>query len=133
MRLAQPRLFTFIDKAASAPTQAHLRVHRQRRGQQNLPVADLVLMKAEANYTWLIWADGERMLMPRTLKYYEARLPAGRFVRLHRTYSVNLSYIKSVARTLSGVQINLSDGTQLSVARRRWTKIRMQLFQRGIW
>lgn len=90
-------------------------------------------MKAEANYTWLIWADGERMLMPRTLKYYEARLPAGRFVRLHRTYSVNLSYIKSVARTLSGVQINLSDGTQLSVARRRWTKIRMQLFQRGIW
>lgn len=90
-------------------------------------------MKAETNYTWLIWANGERMLMPRTLKYYEAKLPTGRFVRLHRNYSVNLSYISDIKRTLSGVQINLSDGTQLIVARRRWTKIRMQLLQRGIW
>ena len=133
MTVAQPHSSTVTGNPGLPLSLPSLRVYLQHLGQQSLPVADLIMLKAEANYSWLIWADGTQMLMPRTLKYYEARLPTGSFVRLHRNYTVNMAHISSVERAPNGVLIHISNGTQLTVARRRWTKIRLQLCQKGIW
>lgn len=89
-----------------------------------MPVADLVFLQSDANYTWLNWTNGKRVLVPRTLKYLEDRLPQTGFIRLHRNYAVNVSHITAVSRTRKGVEVRLSNGQCLLVARRRWVEIR---------
>ena len=116
---------------ASAQPAPHLHFYHQ--GRQSMPLCELISLQSEDNYTWLIWTNGKRMLMPRTLKYYEAQLPLDGFIRLHRNYAVNVSHIVAVCKLpRTGIDVRLSNGTRLSVARRRWVQIRDRLYQLGI-
>lgn len=96
-------------------------------GRQSFSVADLVYLQAVANYSWLNWVDGRRMLMPRTLKYYSPKLPTDWFVRLHRNCVVNRRYVERLERTDTGGLVHLSTGDVLPVSRRRWSAVRRQL------
>ena len=108
-------------------------LHFYHQGRQSKPLCELVSLQSEDNYTWLIWANGKRLLMPRTLKYYEAQLPADGFIRLHRNCAVNISHIIAVRQlTRLGIEVTLSNGIRLAVARRRWVQIRDRLYQLGI-
>jgi DNA-binding LytR/AlgR family response regulator len=108
------------------PIRATLRVYFPKQGQQQLAVSELVYLQSEENYTWLFWADGQRTLLPRTLKYIEAKLPPNAFVRLHRHHTVNSSHVVGVCQTAGGLAIKLSNGQSLEVARRRMSQIRKQ-------
>ncbi|GAB3575202.1 hypothetical protein GCM10027578_39010 [Spirosoma luteolum] len=104
-----------------------LKLYLRESGRQSFPVGDLVYMQAVANYSWLNWMDGRRMLMPRTLKYYTPKLPAEWFIRLHRNCVVNRRYIERLERTDAGGIVHLTTGDQLLVSRRRWSTVRRQL------
>lgn len=98
------------------------------RGRQFRSVANLLGMRSSANYTWLLWQDGERNLMPRTLKYMEERLPAGQFVRLHRHCTINIDYIERIERpACDRMLVWLRTGECIEVARRRIMPVRKQL------
>ena len=101
-----------------------LRLYQRECGQQSFSVANLVYLQSETNYTWLHWKDGKRMLMPRTLKFYEPKLPNQYFFRLHRNCLVNARYIVGVERDQSGAYVLLTTGERLSISRRRWTTIK---------
>lgn len=60
-----------------------------------------------------IWRDdaGEPLVVLERLKNLEEMLPAGQFLRVHRSYIVNLSRIRA---TTAG-QITLDDGTRIPV------------------
>ncbi len=60
-----------------------------------------------------IWREdaGEPLIVLERLKNLEERLPAGQFLRVHRSYIVNLSRIRA---TTAG-QITLDDGTRIPV------------------
>ena len=120
------------NNATNAPMQATLQIYLHNMGQQRMPVCDLVLLQSEANYTWLVWTNGQRLLMPRTLKYYEGKLPIGGFVRLHRNCAVNVHHIVEIRRKVKVVEVQLSNGVCLTVARRRWTQVKQQFSQLGI-
>lgn len=96
-------------------------------GRQTFPVVNLVYLQAVANYSWLNWVDGQRMLMPRTLKFYAPKLPAELFVRLHRNCMVNKSFVSRLERTEAGGLVHLSTGEVLPISRRRWVTVRRQL------
>ncbi len=116
---------------ASTPPTPHLHFYHQ--GRQSMPLCELVSLQSAENYTWLIWANGKRLLMPRTLKYYEAQLPTDGFIRLHRNYAVNVSHIVAVRQlTRLSIEVTLSNGMRLAVARRRWIQIRDRLYQLGM-
>ena len=68
------------------------------KNRQNRPITDLIYMQSSANYTWLVWRNGDRVLMSRTLKHFEAQLPAGQFVRIHRHCTINTQHIACVER-----------------------------------
>ncbi|MEZ0539040.1 LytR/AlgR family response regulator transcription factor [Fibrella arboris] len=101
-----------------------LRLYQRECGQQSFPVVNLVYLQSETNYTWLNWKDGKRMLMPRTLKFYEPKLPNQFFFRLHRNCLVNARYILDVERDQTGAYVVLTTGERLSISRRRWTTIK---------
>ena len=60
-----------------------------------------------------IWRDdaGEPLIVLERLKNLEEMLPAGQFLRVHRSYIVNLSRIRATAAG----QITLDDGTRIPV------------------
>jgi DNA-binding LytR/AlgR family response regulator len=104
-----------------------LKLYLRDSGRQLFPVSDLVYMQAVANYSWLNWNDGQRLLMPRTLKYYTPKVPSDWFVRLHRNCIVNRQYVERLERTDTGGLVYLTTGEALPVSRRRWTLVRRQL------
>jgi len=104
-----------------------LNIFIRESGRQTFPVADLVYLQAVANYSWLNWVDGRRMLMPRTLKFYAPKLPTELFVRLHRNCVVNKRFVTRLERTDAGGLVHLSTGEVLPISRRRWVTVRRQL------
>lgn len=104
-----------------------LRLYLRETGRQFFPVEELVYLQAVANYSWLNWQDGQRMLMPRTLKYYTPKLPAEWFIRLHRNCVVNRRFVERLERTETGGLVYLTTGTVLPISRRRWAVVRRQL------
>ncbi|WP_460943652.1 LytR/AlgR family response regulator transcription factor [Spirosoma daeguense] len=104
-----------------------LKLYLRDAGRQSFSVTDLVYLQAVANYSWLNWVDGSRMLMPRTLKYYSPKLPTELFIRLHRNCVVNRRFVERLERTETGGTVHLTNGETLPVSRRRWSTVRRQL------
>jgi len=82
-----------------------------------LPVATLDFVKAEDDYV-LLRAQGRDHLKAETLASLEAQLPRDRFVRIHRSYLVNLDRLVRLEVEVTGAQTAvLKDGTRLPVSR----------------
>ncbi|MFD2932703.1 LytR/AlgR family response regulator transcription factor [Spirosoma flavum] len=121
-----------IPPRLSLPTDS-INMYIRHSGQLAIPIADLMFLQATGNYSWLHWKEGQRMLMPRTLKYYIPQLPKEWFVQLHRNCIVNLHYIERMERINpdKGGLVYLQSGAILLVSRRRWFAAK-QLFSQRI-
>lgn len=60
--------------------------------------ADIVYLESEGEYVRLHLAAGSTITTLFRLKNMESSLPAGRFMRVHRSYIVNLSHVSGYAR-----------------------------------
>ena len=72
----------------------------------------LLYIKADMDYTELV-STSRTHLSNETLAYWEEQLSASNFVRIHRSYLVN---IKSITK-FSSAQVQLSNGKTLNVGR----------------
>ncbi|GAB3892658.1 hypothetical protein GCM10028803_05710 [Larkinella knui] len=81
-------------------------------------------LKGFSNYTWLHYCDGRKVLVAKSLCFFEKRLPG--FFRVHKTALVNPYYIMDFkappGHKMAG-SISLKDGVTLPVSRRRWGQI----------
>ena len=101
------------------------------RGREHRPLTELLYLRSESNYSWLVWADGERILTARSLCFYVARIPADEFLQLHRGYVVNRRFIVDVASGADSERVAcLTTGEQLPISRRRWASVRGLLARR---
>ncbi|MDR2937927.1 MAG: LytTR family transcriptional regulator DNA-binding domain-containing protein [Prevotellaceae bacterium] len=60
-----------------------------------IPIAELRYVEADGDYVTLHTADG-KYLKERTMKYFEQHLPAQQFVRIHRSYIVNVDCVAKI-------------------------------------
>jgi two-component system LytT family response regulator len=82
-----------------------------------LPVEAIDFVKAEDDYV-LLRAAGKNHLKQQTLASLEEALPKGRFVRIHRSFLINLDRLKKVEPGETGAPTAvLADGTRLPVSR----------------
>jgi two-component system LytT family response regulator len=81
-------------------------------------VNNIVYCQAEENYTRIVTNRNEAILVAKTLKNIENLLPEKMFFRIHKSYLVNLNYIKSYSK-VQGYKITLENGVKLDVATRR--------------
>ena len=82
-----------------------------------LPVETIDFVKAEDDYV-LLRAGGRSHFKQQTLASLEEALPKGRFVRIHRSYLLNLDRLKKLEPGESGAPTAvLADGTRLPVSR----------------
>src|SRR5690606_20028894 len=79
---------------------------------------EIVSLQADNNYTILHLVDMQKMVISKTLKEFEDLLDDDVFVRIHKSYIVNLTYVKEYRSTDGGTAI-MTDGNRWSISRRQ--------------
>lgn len=78
--------------------------------------SDVLILKADLNYTFIYFKDGTRKLVATTLGKIEGRLPARRFFRINRSTVVNLDDSEIAS---DGSSITTKNGMIIHASRRR--------------
>lgn len=86
-------------------------------------LSDITHCEADNSYTRFFLADGERVLVSKTLKEYADMLIPQGFLRTHQSYLVNMAYIKSWIREDGGCLL-LKDNTKIPISKINRTKIK---------
>lgn len=88
-------------------------------------VGKIVRCQGEGNYTHIWFNDGKHLLVAKTLVEFEDLLQEFGFVRTHKTHLVNLKHVMAYLK--SGSLLNLRNGEQIPVSRRRKEKVMERL------
>lgn len=86
----------------------------QQDGFQILNVADILYCKADDNYTE-IYLENKKILVSKTLKYFEDALSKFAFARIHKSYLVNVNEVVKYRRGKGG-SVVVSNGKELLVS-----------------
>ncbi|MFS4493371.1 LytR/AlgR family response regulator transcription factor [Maribacter sp. 2308TA10-17] len=86
----------------------------QQDGFQILNVADILYCKADDNYTE-IYLENKKILVSKTLKYFEEALSKFAFARIHKSYLVNVNEVVKYRKGKGG-SVVVSNGKELLVS-----------------
>ncbi|NER09473.1 two component transcriptional regulator, LytTR family [Muriicola jejuensis] len=89
----------------------------QQDGFQVLDVSEILYCKADDNYTE-IHLPGRKILVSKTLKYFEEALADFPFVRIHKSFLVNINEVVRYKKGKGG-SVLLSNGKELMVSASR--------------
>jgi len=89
----------------------------QQDGFQVLNVADILYCKADDNYTE-IYLENHRLVVSKTLKYFEEALSDFAFARIHKSYLVNVNEVVKYKKGKGG-SVVVSNGKELLVSASR--------------
>lgn len=78
---------------------------------------EIKYLKADRNYTYLFLEGDRKLLISKSIGQVESKLPEQRFVRIHQSYTVNLSKILRYDRAEN--YLILRSGEKLSVSLRK--------------
>ena len=87
-------------------------------GLQMIPIGSIISCESESNYTNLCIKDKKKLLVSITLKEVEEALEDHSFVRVHRSYLVNLNEVEKYMKGEGGYLV-MSDGSTIDVSRNR--------------
>jgi two-component system LytT family response regulator len=102
----------------------HLRIFTKKKNNttgKRFVVAhrDVILLKADVNYTEIFLDNGERIIVSKTLKEFEESFSKNNnFVRTHKSFVVNLAHVVSFQLN-TGMTIKLSNDEVATLSRRR--------------
>jgi len=101
-----------IDKI-SVPTSDGIRI---------LKVKDIMRVEADRSYCSIYLDDSSKLMLSKTLKDIEAKLPIDIFLRCHSSHLVNVDFISEMVKSEGGY-LKLSDGSSVPVSKRRKKEI----------
>jgi hypothetical protein len=80
-----------------------------------IAVGDVEYLQAEGDYVAVVTGEG-RWLKEQTMKYFEEHLPAADFIRIHRSYIVQMSKISRIERYGTIYHVILGTGEKIKVS-----------------
>lgn len=89
---------------------------------------DIVYCESDGSYTTIFTLGKEKILSSKPIKEYDELLAAYGFFRVHRSYLINLSFIKRFEKQDGGYVV-LSENSKVPVASRKKEEL-MELFER---
>jgi two-component system LytT family response regulator len=116
---AQPRNSMLRDKIAVADLE----------GVELIPHDEIIYCKSDGNYSTLFLAENRKLMVSKALKYFSNNLPANQFVRIHKSYLVNLKYVKKYLK-VGGGELVMTNNDVLPVSRIYRTEL-LKLLQNG--
>ena len=92
-----------------------------------IPVEEIIFLEAEGDYVKIHTTDG-RFLKEQTMKYFENSLSPQQFVRIHRSYILNVNFIVQIELYEKQSQlVKLKNGIQLKVSRSGYATLKKVL------
>lgn len=89
-------------------------------------LADICYIKADGDYVSIATETG-RWLKEQTMKYYEQNLPLADFVRVHRSYIVNVGKISRIERYGTQQLVELRNGEKIKVSNSGYKALKEKL------
>jgi len=92
--------------------------------------ADILWLEAESKRTFMFTAGGDKLVVRRPLKELEKQLAAHNFVRVHRSYLVNLDHVAELHPWFSGTWVLRMDDaprSEIPMSRRYAAQLRQRL------
>lgn len=87
---------------------------------------DILRCEAEGHQCTFHMVDGSKIRVRKNLKFFESKLEAWRFFRVHKSNMVNLRHVRRYVRGESSY-VELTDKTQVKVAVRQRPKFQQSL------
>lgn len=90
-----------------------------------IPIDQIAYIESSQKKTWLYTKDGQYSTI-QTLRVLEQRLPSS-FLRIHRSYIVNISFIQQLSRDVSSnliMKLKIPDSPELTVSQTYVTTVR---------
>ena len=81
-------------------------------------VESIASLEADGNYTIIHKTDLQKLVISKSLKEFDDLLDPNIFVRIHKSYIVNIHYVKEYS-TIEGGVAKMSDGNEWSISRRQ--------------
>lgn len=104
--------------AASPPTPERFAVRKRGGSEVMVEVADIDWIEASGNYA-ILHVGGDTFEIRSSLSKLEGELDPKRFVRVHKSYVVNIARVAEVTPWVSGDwRIRLQDGAEVNLSRR---------------
>jgi two-component system LytT family response regulator len=92
-----------------------------------IPLFEVVYIESEDDYVMIHTAKG-KYLKHQTMKFYEQQLDSNKFIRIHRSYIVNISDINKIEKFGKDTyQVVLKNGISLKVSRSRYQELKLLL------
>lgn len=89
-----------------------------QHGFEVILLQDIIYCEASSSYTKFFLPNKKQVVTSKTIKEYEALLADSFFVRVHRSYLINLRHVKEYRRGDEGT-ITMTDGQEIRVAKRK--------------
>ena len=83
-----------------------------------VPVADIVRLQSDSNYTMFYLTSRDKILVSRTLGHFETLLAKQNFCRIHHSHLINMAQIRRYIKT-DGGYAEMSDGSKVEISRRK--------------
>ena len=83
-----------------------------------VPIQSIVRCEADGNYTKVLLDNQPKLLISKSLKYFEDMLQEFGFVRIHQSHLVNINHIVRVDKIDGGV-LAFADGAQVPISVRK--------------
>jgi two-component system LytT family response regulator len=89
-----------------------------------IPLNEVLYIESEDDYVMIHTVKGKH-LKHQTMKFYEQQLDSKRFIRIHRSYIVNVSEINKIEKFgKETYQVVLKNGKALKVSRSRYQELK---------
>jgi two-component system, LytTR family, response regulator len=88
------------------------------RKKKQIIVRDVVMLEGEGNYTYFHLKCGKKILLSKTMKEYCELFEQNDFVRITKSYLINLNYLKDVEK-LGELTVIMQSGQRIEISRRR--------------
>lgn len=85
-------------------------------GFEMIHLDEITHLQAESNYTWVFMEDDQKYLVSKTLKQVSAMIEKSNFFRAHKSYVVNMHFVRRYVRGRGGYLV-LKNDTQIPVSR----------------
>ncbi len=90
-----------------------------------ISINDIVMLKADSNYTHLYLTNGQKYVFARTIKLFEDILKDHPFERIHKAFIINWGHLQGYDADTES--LCLSNNLKANISRRRKCQLRRKL------
>lgn len=112
-------LTAYVDKLKQQNLQDNKIMINTNDGAIFVKVGDIVKLESESNYTIIYLENHKKIIASKTLSVFEEMLESLNFMRIHRSFVVNLTKIITIDHEHGNYFVKMSDGSKVEISRRK--------------